>query len=56
LAELKAVVARVDRLPITQGLIADLQAGFDIARESGEAAEGRAAFREKRKPNWYPES
>ena len=56
LAEMKAAVARVEGLPITRGLLADLQAGFDRARESDEAAEGRAAFREKRKPNWYPES
>jgi methylglutaconyl-CoA hydratase len=56
LAELKGVVERVEGMPITPGLISDLQAGFDRARESGEAAEGRAAFREKRKPNWYPES
>lgn len=56
LAELKAAVARVDGLPITRALLSDLQAGFDRARASGEAAEGRAAFREKRKPNWVPES
>jgi len=56
LAELKAAIERVDGLPITRELLADLHAGFDRARESGEATEGRAAYREKRKPNWYPES
>jgi len=39
------------------GLSADelreLQAAFDAMASSGEAAEGRAAFKEKRKPNWY---
>jgi len=33
-----------------------LEARFDIERESGEAAEGRTAYREKRKPNGCPES
>jgi methylglutaconyl-CoA hydratase len=56
LAELKAAVGRAAGLPITGELLADLQAGFDRARESDEAAEGRAAFRERRKPNWYLES
>jgi methylglutaconyl-CoA hydratase len=33
----------------------DMQAAFEaLARSSDEAAEGRAAFKEKRKPKWYP--
>jgi methylglutaconyl-CoA hydratase len=32
----------------------DLQAAFDKMAASDEAAEGRAAFKEKRKPSWYP--
>ena len=56
LADLKAVIARVEGLPMTTGPFAELQEGFDRAHESAEAQEGRAAFREKRKPNWYPES
>lgn len=55
LAEFKAVVERVNGLPITPRLLSDLQAGFDRARASDQAGEGRAAFREKRKPDWYPE-
>jgi methylglutaconyl-CoA hydratase len=34
----------------------DLQAAFDAMAVSDEAAEGRAAFKEKRKPTWYPQS
>lgn len=32
----------------------ELQAGFDALSASEEVAEGRAAFKEKRKPRWYP--
>jgi methylglutaconyl-CoA hydratase len=32
---------------------AALQADFERGRAGAEAAEGRAAFREKRKPSWY---
>lgn len=32
----------------------ELQAAFDAAAQSEEAAEGRASFKEKRKPRWYP--
>jgi len=31
----------------------ELQASFDATSGSEEAAEGRTAFKEKRKPNWY---
>jgi methylglutaconyl-CoA hydratase len=32
----------------------DLQSAFDAAAHSDEATEGRASFKEKRKPRWYP--
>jgi methylglutaconyl-CoA hydratase len=32
----------------------ELQAAFEAMARSDEAAEGRAAFQEKRKPRWYP--
>ena len=32
----------------------DMQAAFEAMAKSDEAAEGRAAFKEKRKPSWYP--
>jgi methylglutaconyl-CoA hydratase len=32
----------------------DLQKAFDAMAASDEAVEGRAAFKEKRKPRWYP--
>jgi methylglutaconyl-CoA hydratase len=31
----------------------ELQAAFDAAANSGEAVEGRASFKERRKPSWY---
>lgn len=34
--------------------LGDLLAAFDKMAASDEAVEGRAAFKEKRKPNWYP--
>jgi methylglutaconyl-CoA hydratase len=32
----------------------EMQAAFEALFNSDEAAEGRAAFKEKRKPRWYP--
>jgi methylglutaconyl-CoA hydratase len=32
----------------------ELQAAFDAISSGDEAAEGRASFKEKRKPGWYP--
>jgi len=51
-ATVKAQVARLRRQTPTPDLLAELQRGFDAARDSAEAKEGRAAFREKRPPNW----
>lgn len=56
LTELKAVIAQVEGIPVTRGLLAELQDRFAGAHASDEAREGRAAFREKRKPDWYPDS
>ena len=39
---------------ITDELLAELQVAFRRSFESAEAQEGRAAFREKRKPHWVP--
>ena len=51
-AEVKAQVARLQNVTPTTELLAELQRGFDAARDSAEAQEGRAAIREKRRPNW----
>jgi methylglutaconyl-CoA hydratase len=51
-AEVKASVARLRHQAPTLELLAELQRGFDTARASAEAQEGRAAMREKRRPNW----
>jgi len=56
LADLKSMIARVEGVPVTPDLFAELQDRFDRAHDSAEAQEGRTAFREKRKPDWYPES
>ena len=39
---------------IAEELLAELQAEFRKGADSAEANEGRAAFREKRKPHWAP--
>jgi methylglutaconyl-CoA hydratase len=52
IAEIKAQVARLRNVAPTAELLAELQRGFDAARDSAEAQEGRAAMREKRRPNW----
>lgn len=39
---------------ITDDLLAELQAAFRRSFESAESKEGRAAFRQKRKPYWVP--
>jgi methylglutaconyl-CoA hydratase len=53
-AHAKALLRRLDGTPISQELLAELQADFDQRFHSDEANEGRASFREKRKPAWYP--
>jgi methylglutaconyl-CoA hydratase len=51
-AEIKAQVARLRHVTPTAELLATLQRGFDAAKDSAEPQEGRAAMREKRRPNW----
>jgi methylglutaconyl-CoA hydratase len=51
-AKVKAGIARLRHEAPTPELLAELQHGFDAARESAEAQEGRAAMREKRRPSW----
>jgi methylglutaconyl-CoA hydratase len=53
-AHAKALLRRLGGTPISQELLAELQADFDQRFHSDEANEGRASFREKRKPAWYP--
>ena len=55
-ATAKRVLRREAYGPITDELLADLQREFRVGADSEEAREGRAAFREKRKPSWAPES
>jgi len=52
-AHAKALLRRLGGTPISQELLAELQADFDQRFRSDEANEGRASFREKRKPAWY---
>jgi methylglutaconyl-CoA hydratase len=51
-AEIKATLRRLTGQPVTPGLLAELQTQFRASAGSAEAQEGRAAFREKRKPKW----
>ncbi|MFM9970081.1 MAG: enoyl-CoA hydratase/isomerase family protein [Burkholderiales bacterium] len=39
--------------PLTPTLIDNIQTEFSAAQNSEEAREGKASFREKRRPNWY---
>jgi methylglutaconyl-CoA hydratase len=49
----KELLRRLTDVPISQELLAELQVEFDQRFHSPEAEEGRASFREKRKPNWF---
>ena len=40
--------------PLSAEEIQQLQAAFDLSSTSEEAIEGRASFKEKRRPQWYP--
>lgn len=51
---IKQLLHRLADGPPAPALIDELQRQFDTDRESPEAAEGRAAFREKRAPQWKP--
>jgi methylglutaconyl-CoA hydratase len=49
----KQALRRLGDAP-TLALLAELQAEFQAGFDSAEAQEGRASFREKRKPSWAP--
>ena len=53
-AHAKSLLRRLAQVPISQELLTELQTEFDQHFSSPEATEGRASFREKRKPSWYP--
>ena len=53
-AHAKHLLRRLTEMPVSQELLAELQSEFDQRLDSPEATEGRASFREKRKPKWYP--
>ncbi len=40
--------------PAADDVFADLERRGAEGRKSAEATEGRASFRDKRKPDWYP--
>jgi len=48
----KDLLRRLSDVPISTELMAELQSEFDQRFQSPEAVEGRASFREKRKPRW----
>ena len=51
-ADAKKILQRLAGAPITPSQLAELQAAFEKSMGSSEAIEGRASFREKRKPTW----
>jgi len=54
MAATKATILELAGLMVDADLAARLDAMGDASRESGEAAEGRASFQEKRPPKWKP--
>ncbi len=52
-AQAKRLLLRFAQPPPSQELLAELQREFEHGFNSPEAAEGRASFREKRKPRWF---
>jgi methylglutaconyl-CoA hydratase len=53
LAQAKRLFLRFAPAPPSLELLAELQREFEQGFNSPEAAEGRASFREKRKPRWF---
>lgn len=53
-AHAKQLLRRLTNAPISLELLTELQGEFDQRVNSPEAIEGRASFREKRKPKWFP--
>lgn len=54
IASLKAITARLAGPPLSDALLAELEAGAGGMLQTPEAAEGVASFLQKRKPAWYP--
>jgi methylglutaconyl-CoA hydratase len=50
----KAEIARLAGMPVTRELLDGLQRDFEANMDTAESREGRAAFRDKRKPGWAP--
>jgi methylglutaconyl-CoA hydratase len=50
----KELLRRLIHVPVSPELLTELQSEFDARFNSAEAEEGRASFREKRKPTWFP--
>jgi methylglutaconyl-CoA hydratase len=55
-AQAKRLLQRFAPALPSKELLAELQREFDQYFQSPEAAEGRASFREKRKPRWFPQA
>jgi len=53
-ATAKGLLRRHAPPALTGDELRELQRAFEATANSAEAAEGRAAFKEKRKPRWYP--
>ena len=53
IADAKRLLRRLTPTPISKELLAELQSEFADGFNSPEAEEGRASFREKRKPRWH---
>ncbi len=53
IAASKALIARVEGLPIDAQTLDRLEAEFESSHHNEEAREGVAAFRERRRPGWY---
>jgi methylglutaconyl-CoA hydratase len=53
-AKAKHLLRRHAPPALTPEELRELQRAFEATADSAEAGEGRAAFKEKRKPRWYP--
>ena len=53
-AQAKRLLRELAGTPVSPTLTNELQHEFDVLFKSPEAAEGRASFRDKRRPSWYP--
>jgi methylglutaconyl-CoA hydratase len=53
-ATAKSLLRRHAPPAVSADELRELQRAFEALADSAEAAEGRAAFKDKRKPSWYP--